>query len=993
MNESDDDDYFTDNFILDEATLAILDQAESQYVSTHPAKRPVGPSPSQHAPPPAKRRKIDTEPQRVQKVASRPVLPLDDLDEALPDITVQGDGSYMFVGEQQQVQPQMSRSGGIDRSKNVSALNRGAPVNNRNNNGFGHADRTPLGRSVSGPLPPSQRISPKHLVQGHRKPTGIGVPAQRMHAQPGPSRPLSRQHTLPQVAVGSQTPLGSQSQSRETAKLKVQVEIMRVKMEELTKNQADMAKHLREVQDARYAKEGEVSILRNNIEKTAQQHAAEVAKLKAEKEHSDSVQAQIQKQAKEEIERWRTQLAFKQHEMETSMRRVGSTPWSVRSKGQKKPPVPSTPTPMQTASQIPLWNNTGPIAQSSTPRLPAPRFDLGSPPRSQRTQLLPKFKQATRQLPGFQNAFSTVTPPRSKKGKGKQRAVDESGAVDAFKPTERELRFDMRPPTEPPSPLKTPPRGKAKRSGPILQREPSNSMVVDNVFQDRGEASFDMDVDMNTSDPHATETVKADNLDPSDEVSAEIEPVNWREELRRIIFTHTFRSSVATNEILTIQQLMNDNIPTESNSHEEKIALMSSYSSACSRLLSILGSTAFIAPSNVDSTSVNFGTDWENQVRTICDALSQMALLLNSTNSTNKLSLLLNLIRILIIAIPSVPKVILLSSTSLDEGQEPDSPPLILKAICDILTCQLDPSKGYSKQVLEPIANETFTLLEAMCWACPPDAISLLAIIPQDEALLLSITSPSQPVWLVKKAVRAFSALASHGSLSKWFLTLPSDDQSKSIKYIEELCIYLMDGEHESDPEINDLRENILCFFATLATSHPDARPILFYTHSPILAIITYLSNLSIPYWEEEESLVSDPAKVHALLELMTRTVFLLYYLVCTPSEVDLSGKLRAASLTTRFNGMPHLFVMSFGRFSFVEPQDWLDADGKHLFKQISNMSQSILELALDVREVEMVWAAYHPDDPSSRRPMIVDDSPPSDDEREARMRLADDED
>lgn len=81
--------------------------------------------------------------------------------------------------------------------------------------------------------------------------------------------------------------------------------------------------------NARLAKEGEVSVLRKNIEKVplaytiaifladyfpsqaAHDHSAQVAKLKAAKEEADAKQIQMQKEIKEEMERLKTQYTFK----------------------------------------------------------------------------------------------------------------------------------------------------------------------------------------------------------------------------------------------------------------------------------------------------------------------------------------------------------------------------------------------------------------------------------------------------------------------------------------------------------------------------------------------------------------------------------------------------------------------------------------------------------------------------------------------------------
>lgn len=84
---------------------------------------------------------------------------------------------------------------------------------------------------------------------------------------------------------------------------------------------------MEEERKARYAKEGEVSILRKTIEKvlsassilylgthstqTTKDHAAEVARIKAAREAAEASQAQLRKEMSEERERLRTEYMFK----------------------------------------------------------------------------------------------------------------------------------------------------------------------------------------------------------------------------------------------------------------------------------------------------------------------------------------------------------------------------------------------------------------------------------------------------------------------------------------------------------------------------------------------------------------------------------------------------------------------------------------------------------------------------------------------------------
>ena len=81
----DSDDYFMDDFVLDDTALAILDEEENKYtLSTQ------NPTPS-YVPPPPKRLKTETG--WRPGPSSRRAETIDDLDD-LPEISVQGDGSY-----------------------------------------------------------------------------------------------------------------------------------------------------------------------------------------------------------------------------------------------------------------------------------------------------------------------------------------------------------------------------------------------------------------------------------------------------------------------------------------------------------------------------------------------------------------------------------------------------------------------------------------------------------------------------------------------------------------------------------------------------------------------------------------------------------------------------------------------------------------------------------------------------------------------------------
>ena len=134
-------------------------------------------------------------------------------------------------------------------------------------------------------------------------------------------------------------------------------------------------------------------------------HNEETAKLRAAKESLEAAQVAAQKKQEAELERLRTQLVFKQHEMESSRKAAVSR--------APVPPAPSqAPAPSQ---QVPRWDV--PRTPRRQHRPPAAAQQSPSPHRPKR----PASKaQQHVLLPGFVNDF--VMPLAAKKGKGIARA-------------------------------------------------------------------------------------------------------------------------------------------------------------------------------------------------------------------------------------------------------------------------------------------------------------------------------------------------------------------------------------------------------------------------------------------------------------------------------------------------------------------------------------------------------------------------------------------
>lgn len=97
--------------------------------------------------------------------------------------------------------------------------------------------------------------------------------------------------------------------------------------DQLSEENVIAQRSLKEALEIRYAKEGEVSILRKGMEKVpvtalasfipltvcevTQEHVADVLKLKAAKEESEAMRVKMQREMKEEVECLRTQFIFK----------------------------------------------------------------------------------------------------------------------------------------------------------------------------------------------------------------------------------------------------------------------------------------------------------------------------------------------------------------------------------------------------------------------------------------------------------------------------------------------------------------------------------------------------------------------------------------------------------------------------------------------------------------------------------------------------------
>jgi len=308
------------------------------------------------------------------------------------------------------------------------------------------------------------------------------------------------------------------------------------------------------------------------------------------------------------------------------------------------------------------------------------------------------------------------------------------------------------------------------------------------------------------------------------------------------------------------------------------------------------------------------------------------------------------------------------------------------------------------------LVEETLSLLEVLIWSCPDDDVPLLSTIPHTPILLTTLTSPLRPSWVLRRGVRMLSFLASHSCLYPHFLVSPDNSgdgkagEAGNVKHIEQLASLLVgNGNGDGIETLTSLREDILTFFATLSISHPDARSSLLRSYTLIPSIVLFLANVSSSLWEEDEELVTTSMmseekgkgkKVNSIISLCSQTISLLYFLLCSPfptpsppTHITPSSQPSSQppqlptydinkfhNMTGPFNGIFHIYILTFGRFSFADPPEWVDEEGKVILEYVADMARELLELGIDGPELEMIWGAFQFDPDSAKKGRVMRD-------------------
>ncbi|KAI0328403.1 hypothetical protein GY45DRAFT_1255085 [Cubamyces sp. BRFM 1775] len=834
------------------------------------------------------------------------------------------------------------------------------------------------------PSAPPQRSASPSVTLSQSRPSGFVSP-QGSHVsrppalpQPQPTAgPSTRRQSVPNAARAAvqapsvqprlpQPPPPSQGQSERSIRL--ELDALRAQLEDLLRAQEEKNKALREAQNARYAKEGEVSILRKNMEKTAKEHAAEIARFKAAKEQAEAYQAQLRKEIAEERERLRTQFIFKQHELETSLRK---SPWASRiSKTNNQGP----PSPIFSASQRRFGAASGQAGTSTSPFQTPSRRRINnlfpeSPGTRHRSRLVddqpadnPLPAKAAK-LPGFHNAFepsplksslqfsqlSQSTQVRDK-GKGKARAEP---SFDFQTPAPEDVFFNpgpgvygtqarMSPPSSPPEqmgelPAPNEPTQKARQQQPPGPGDGAGRA---------GSPEAD-DVEMKVDDQ------------PPREPAEPLQVPDWTKELHRIVLTHRHRDCKQP----TLQIVMNHTVPLSSSFERAE-----EYSSLSASLLEILG-TATLKITNTDDV-----------IHSVQQTLSAMGRILCGVGSIAPLAALLDLMKIIALFIPAF---VTLALAPIDELGGSDAPPDILLLLCETVRDHLTPSNGTLDERRSALATEVLSLLETICWNTPPELASRLSVFVLKAGVLSTLVNASQPTWLLQRTMRALTLLASYHSLWKHFLSFPlpetpADDSAPKdftrIPHIEQLASLLI-GPARDGPECRPLREAVLNFVGTLAVAHSDALAILLRSHTLLPSLVAFLNNITAPLWEEDEDFVRDTELIDWTVQVTTRTLMLLHHLRMNADSSRISFRQKLMLPPRRFsNALWHMFTVTLGRISYACPPAWAGPENGVLLDQICDVAREVLDVDTDGPELEWIWNAFHISEKGEDQPTQFED-------------------
>ncbi|KAF7321620.1 hypothetical protein MKEN_00683100 [Mycena kentingensis (nom. inval.)] len=320
--------------------------------------------------------------------------------------------------------------------------------------------------------------------------------------------------------------------------------------------------------------------------------------------------------------------------------------------------------------------------------------------------------------------------------------------------------------------------------------------------------------------------------------------------------------------------------------------------------------------------------------------LDAIATVIASIKQFDALALLLRLLSGLSRLLPTFSTALLNATTT--KGDD------MLELLRLLIHEHLTPTKSLD---LPDLAREVLGLMEGLCWDCQDESTQRLSMFC-DFKILMVLLDTAQPAWLLSHVIRFLAQMATHAKLAHKLVP-----DASILPHIERLCLLLID-KSRSDIEGLSTKKSILRFFSVACVAHTDIHTALVGSPSVIPSLVAFCSHLTSPFWEDPECFSFTVERNNDIIHLMGQTLFLLHYLVFgLDAEVNLRQKLHDAP-SRPFNGISHIFMVSFGRMSCGDPPHFLNQAQKREVESLSDLAQDLLDLVVDGPELDNIWAA-----------------------------------
>lgn len=157
-----------------------------------------------------------------------------------------------------------------------------------------------------------------------------------------------------------------------------------------------------------------------------------------------------------------------------------------------------------------------------------------------------------------------------------------------------------------------------------------------------------------------------------------------------------------------------------------------------------------------------------------------------------------------------------------------------------------------------------------------------------------------------------------------------------------------------------DIKRQILAFFAMVSLAHTEVHTTLVGCQSLIPSLVVLLTQMTTLLWDDEEFSMSSPDTtiksvgsnvydahcpdicVPRIIRTLNQTVFLFHHLVFgLEPHFNLRHRLHYAPSRT-FNGVDHMFIVTFGRLSHADHPEWIDPAQKLELEVVTGVFLSV---------------------------------------------------